>query len=147
MEIREVLHESLINKDLENTKKLPAIKELVQLLSENGYITDAEEYLEAVKKREEEFTTGLGRGIAIPHGKSQAVKEPCVCFGRSTKGIDYGAEDGEPVHLMFLIAVPKEANDEHLRILANLSRKLIHQEVLDKLMNANNAEEIYQILS
>ena len=144
-EIRDVLKPAFINFDLKTTDKQAAISELANTFLTKGVVTNDSVYLEAVMKREEESTTGIGFGVAIPHGKSAAVVEPSLAFGRSQAGIQYDSMDGKPVHLMFLIAVPETSNDEHLRILSKLSRKLMHEDVRQKLMTVTDAEEIYQI--
>lgn len=144
-EIRDVLKSAFINFDLKTTDKQAAISELANTFLTKGVVTNDSVYLEAVMKREEESTTGIGFGVAIPHGKSAAVAEPSLAFGRSQAGIQYDSMDGKPVHLMFLIAVPETSNDEHLRILSKLSRKLMHEDVRQKLMTVTDAEEIYQI--
>lgn len=144
-EIRDVLKPAFINFDLKTTDKQAAISKLANTFLTKGVVTNDSVYLEAVMKREEESTTGIGFGVAIPHGKSAAVAEPSLAFGRSQAGIQYDSMDGKPVHLMFLIAVPETSNDEHLRILSKLSRKLMHEDVRQKLMTVTDAEEIYQI--
>ena len=144
-EIRDVLKPAFINFDLQATDKLAAISELANTFVSKGVVTNESVYVKAVMKREEESTTGIGFGVAIPHGKSAAVTEPSLAFGRSQAGIQYDSMDGKPVHLMFLIAVPETSNDEHLRILSKLSRKLMHEDVRQKLMTVTNIEEIYQI--
>lgn len=144
-EIRDLLKPAFINFDLQATDKQAAISELANTFVSEGVVTNESVYLKAVMKREEESTTGIGFGVAIPHGKSAAVTEPSLAFGRSQTGIQYDSMDGKPVHLMFLIAVPETSNDEHLRILSKLSRKLMHEDVRQKLMTVTNLEEIYQI--
>ena len=146
MEISEVLPEEFIVLGMESRTKDRAIRELAAKLENTGYVTDIDTYLSAVMKREEISNTGLGMVVAIPHGKSGAVTKACVVFWRSRDGIDYKGDDGEPVYLLFLIAAP-EAADEHLRILANISRKLIHERVRNELRQAKTAQEVYQALS
>lgn len=116
-------------------------------LEKTGYVNDLDTYLAAVMKREDISNTGLGMGVAIPHGKSSVVNKACVAFGRSREGIDYQSDDGEPVYLLFLIAAPDEASNEHLKILANISRKLIHEQVRNDLRIAETAQEAYKALS
>jgi PTS system nitrogen regulatory IIA component len=144
-EIRDVLKAAFINFDLKAIEKQAAIIKLASTFVSEGVVENENVYLDAVMKREEESTTGIGFGVAIPHGKSAAVTVPALAFGRSHEGIQYDSMDGKPVHLMFLIAVPETSNDEHLRILSKLSRKLMHEDVRQKLMTATNVEEIYQI--
>lgn len=146
MSLTELLKDSLIVMDMAADDKISAIKELGLLMEKEGRITDFAMYIDAVLKREEEATTGIGFGVAIPHGKSAAVTEPTLAFGRSEKGITYDSMDGKPVHLIFLIAVPENSNDEHLRILSQLSRKLMHQDVRDNLINADSKSKIYEVV-
>ena len=144
-EIRTLLRPAFIQLNLEATDKSSAIGELAKAFVREGIVQNESVYLSAVMKREEECTTGIGFGVAIPHGKSGVVTEPSLAFGRSSAGISYDSMDGKDVHLMFLIAVPEASNDEHLRILSNLSRKLMHEEVRQALMSVTEVEEIYQI--
>jgi len=95
-----------------------------------------------VLRREKEFSTGIGMGIAIPHAKDSSVKEAALTLGISKAGIDYEALDGSLAHIFFLIAVPAESNDVHLKVLSYISRKLMHQEIRDRLLSAATYEEI-----
>jgi PTS system nitrogen regulatory IIA component len=144
-DIQKILKENYIKFDLAATEKEAAINELAELLSDADVLTDKNAYLRSVMLREEESTTGIGFGVAIPHGKSAAVKEPALAFAKSTDGISWNSMDGQPVHLMFLIAVPESSNDEHLRILSQLARKLMHEEVREALLNADSAASVYRI--
>lgn len=146
MNIAEIMNEKMVKLQLESKDKVSVIRELAELLNENGKLYDKEKYIEAVLKREEEYSTGVGMGIAIPHGKSSAVKEPSIAFGRSIEGIDYGSLDGLPAQLFFIIAVPENSNDEHLRLLGQISRKLMHRETREKLLNAETFNEIIEAL-
>lgn len=146
MNVTEIMNKKMIKLELESRDKVSVIRELADLLEQNGKLYDKEKYIEAVMEREKEFSTGVGMGIAIPHGKSSAVKEPALAFGRSNEGIDYESIDGEPSKLFFIIAVPENSNDEHLRLLSQISRKLMHTEIREKLLNANTPEEILKAL-
>jgi PTS system fructose-specific IIA component/PTS system nitrogen regulatory IIA component len=131
--------------DLKATTKNEVIDELIDILEKDGKITDKDKFREAVLKREEEFSTGIGMGIAIPHGKSSAVKEACITFGRSSKGVDYESMDEKPAYLFFLIAVPEEASDLHLRALSEISRKLMHDDIRNNLLNASKFEDFITV--
>lgn len=146
MGLKELMTEETIVLELNSKSKTMGIEELAEKMMQAGRITDLTSYLAAVMKREAEATTGIGFGVGIPHGKSKAVSSPTLGFGRSKEGISYDSLDGKPVHLLFLIAVPENSDDEHLRILSQLSRKLMHQDIRDRLMNAVDAEEIYSII-
>lgn len=144
MDISELLTESRIIFDLKSTDKEGVLDELINLLSNDNIITDKEQYKKAVLKREEEFTTGIGMGIAIPHGKSPAVKAPALAFGLSKKGVDYKSMDGKPANIFFLIAVPEKSDNTHLQILSMLSRKLMHEDVRSALYNAKTYKDVLE---
>lgn len=147
MTMQELMAENLMELELVSAEKEEAIRELASLLKVEQRINNTEAYMQAVLKREQESTTGIGFGVGIPHGKTNTVNQPSLCFGRSVQGITYDSMDGEPVHLLFLIAVPENSDDQHLRILSQLSRKLMHQEIRDQLMRAQTKEDIYKIIS
>ena len=142
MEIKDVLNEKMMVFDLKAKDKNGVLEELVSVLKENGVVDDEEGFLEVVKKREEEFSTGIGYGVAIPHGKSSLVKKPAIVFGKSRQGIDYNSMDGKPAYLFFLIAVPDNSDELHLKVLAELSRSLMHKEVREELEKALTPEEV-----
>jgi PTS system nitrogen regulatory IIA component len=142
MEIKDILDEKMMVFDLKATTKEEVLKELVSILKKNGVIDDEEGFLNIVKKREEEFSTGIGYGIAIPHGKSDLVKKPSVVFGKSKKGVDYNSMDGKSAYIFFLIAVPENSDDLHLKVLAELSRSLMHEEVRKMLEKASTPEDV-----
>lgn len=128
--------------DLKARTKEEVIEELIEMLYKDGKLKDKESFKRAVLKREEEFSTGIGMGIAIPHGKDYSVLEPCITFGVSRNGIDFDSMDGKPAHIFFLISVPEDAADTHLHILSFISRKLMHEDVRQKLFNAKDFEDV-----
>jgi len=146
MNITELLSVNLIKLELNSKTKEDVVKEMAKMLDEDGKLLDSDKYIQAVMDREKEFSTGIGMGIAIPHGKSSGVKEASLVFGRSVEGIDYQSMDDELAHIFFLIAVPEKSSDEHLKILSQISRKLMHKELRDSLMSAKSAEEIITLL-
>jgi fructose PTS system EIIBC or EIIC component len=146
MKIIELLTQSTILLNIEGNKKEEAIDQLVDTLLNAGKITDRSAFKTAILKREELSTTGVGDGIAIPHAKVQAVKEPAIAFGKSISGVDYQSLDGHPAHLFFMIAAPEGANDTHLKALARLSGLLMNQEVRKQLLSANTKDEIINII-
>ncbi|MEZ0066880.1 PTS system fructose-specific IIC component [Streptacidiphilus sp. MAP12-20] len=136
-----------VKPELAATGKDEAIRELVALAAGTGRVADHASLAEAVHAREAQGSTGLGEGIAIPHAKTDAVTEPVVCFSRSSEGVEWGAPDGSKAKLLFLVAVPQEmAGDEHLRILAQLSRKLVNADFRDELEAAADRGEIVRTL-
>jgi fructose-specific phosphotransferase system IIA component len=146
MDIAQLLDPNLIKFEIESDDKWGAITELAELLFKNNRIESQEKLLEAVRRREAEVSTGVGFGIAIPHGISDTVIQPAIVFGRSRTGIDYNSIDQKPVNLIFLFAIPKSNySQDYLRTLAKLARLLVHQSVLDKLYNASSFDEILDI--
>jgi len=132
--------------DLQADTKDDATRQLVQRLAAAGRATDLEGFLADVRKREEQMPTGLPGGIGIPHARSAHITEPTLAFARSSKGVDYGAEDG-PATLIFLIAAPEGGGDEHLKILAALARKLMRSEFRDSLRGAATEQDIVDIVN
>ncbi|MNM63600.1 PTS system fructose-specific EIIABC component [compost metagenome] len=145
MEIKDMFSKERVCLQLGAKNKLEAIDELIDILVKDGKINDKETFRKAVLKREEEFSTGIGMGIAIPHGKSDSVNEAAIVFGKSDQGIDYGSMDDKPAHLFFLIAVPQDSNDIHLRALSQISRKLMHENVRNAIMNSSSFEEFIKV--
>lgn len=133
--------------ELKSGSKDEVISELIDILVADGKVKDKEKFKEAVLHREAEFSTGIGMGIAIPHGKSDAVNEASIVFGKSTKGIDFDSMDEQPAHFFFLLAIPVESNDIHLRALSEISRKLMHADVRERLLKADNYEEFINVFS
>ena len=146
MEIGSIMQPDIMNLDLKATQKTEAIQELIALLFNAGAVNDTEEMFIAVMKREEEFSTGVGMGIAIPHAKSSSVNHAAVAFGRSTDRVKWVEDAEEDVNLIFLIAVPNDAQNEHLRMLAQISRKLIHDEVREQILKADTPQQVLDAL-
>ncbi len=142
MDLSQLLTPELILFDLKSTAKAEVLSELVTVLDNAGYLSDRAQFEAAAWKREQEYSTGIGMGIAIPHAKDASVRKAALVFGRSVGGADYQSMDGTPSHLFFLIAVPADANDTHLAILSHLSRRLMHQAVRDRLMSASSYADV-----
>ena len=134
-----------VNFNLRASTKDQVLDELIDILEADEKIIDKKEFKKAVLKREEEFSTGIGMGIAIPHGKSSAVRQASIVFGRSNKGIDYESMDDKPAYLFFLIAVPEQSNDVHLRALNEISRKLMHPDIREKIFKAESFEDFIKV--
>ena len=134
---------SILN--LNTTNKLDAFTQLSSNLLNNNCINNQEKYISALLKREKEFSTNIGFGIAIPHAKDTSVNKASIAIGTFTNGLDY--EDGEaPVKLMFLLAVPTENDNLHLEILKRLSRKIIDANFRESLLSANSVDNIFKIM-
>ncbi|MGL5962490.1 MAG: PTS sugar transporter subunit IIA, partial [Cetobacterium sp.] len=141
-----MLVKSCINLNLKATDKAGVIDELVDVLYNNGRLNDKEEFKKTILKREEQSSTGLEEGIAIPHGKSASVKIPTIAFGLSKTGIDYDSLDGEPSTLFFMIAAPANATDSHIETLSQLTSLLLDDDVIEQLLNVKNEDEVLNIL-
>lgn len=147
MNLTSLLKNETIQLQLEAGTRDATIEKMVDSLVGAGFVTDAKAYVDAVITRESTGSTGIGFGVAIPHGKSKGVASPGLAFARLSNPVDWNSMDGKPVSMVFLIAVPEEqAGNEHLKILVALSRKLIHQEFRDQLAGAETAQDIFNIL-
>jgi len=141
------LTEQTVKEQLTADRKDDAIREMAELLAASGKVADAAELVRVAFAREDQGTTGLGEEIAIPHAKTDAVTAPVVGFARSAEGIEWGAPDGTKARLVFMIAVPEAAaGDEHLRILALLSRKLMVPEFRERLVGAADVGAVLGVL-
>lgn len=137
----------LIETDLTGETRDDIIDEMIQKLNHIGVLHSKAEFKQAIMNRENESTTGIGMNIAIPHGKSAAVKKPSVVFGIKQSGIDWKSLDGTKAKLIFMIAVPKESEgNEHLKILQILSRKLMDDSYRERLLSVRTKEEAYKLL-
>ncbi|MEU3722055.1 fructose-specific PTS transporter subunit EIIC [Streptomyces sp. NPDC031705] len=136
-----------VKTELASGTKEEAIREMAGLLAAAGHVRDVEELVRVALAREAQGTTGLGESIAIPHAKTDAVTRPTVGFARSGGGIEWGALDGTKARLVFMIAVPEAAaGDEHLRILALLSRKLMDGGFRTRLQSAPDGPAVLEVL-
>lgn len=145
--LTDIMDERLIETNLSGETQEEIIDELIDKLDAAHVLESKQVYKDAIMAREAEGTTGLGMGIAIPHGKSSTVKEPTVAFGLKPNGVDWQSLDGTPAQLIFIIAVPEErAGDDHLKILQMLSRKLMDETFRNELLNVNTKEEAYKLL-
>ncbi|MEU7184186.1 fructose-specific PTS transporter subunit EIIC [Streptomyces celluloflavus] len=141
------LTEQTLKTQLVSREKEAAIREMAELVAGTGKVADVDELVRVALAREAQGTTGLGEEIAIPHAKTDAVTAPVVGFARSAEGIDWGSLDGTPARLVFLISVPQAAaGDEHLRILALLSRKLMDPGFRARLQSAPDSAAILRVL-
>lgn len=132
--------------DLRAKTKDEAIKEMVDLLYDAGVVTDKAVFTQVIYDREALSSTGMGMGFAIPHGRSEVVTGPRVAVGFSRDGLDFAAPDGTLANLVFMIAISPAENNLHLKILAALSRKLMHQDFRDGLMACTTKAEVLEKL-
>jgi nitrogen PTS system EIIA component len=143
MKISELLNEKLIISDLKARAKKQALEEMVACLTANRNDIDARELYAVLIEREKLGSTGIGNGIAIPHGKLDGLDTICLVFARSDGGIDFDSLDGKPVHLVFLLVAPSNSAGAHLKALARLSRLLKEKNFRDDLLGAADAEALY----
>ncbi|MFL0249920.1 fructose-specific PTS transporter subunit EIIC [Clostridium neuense] len=147
MKITELLGKDTIILDLKSKTKTEVIDELVDKLFSAGKLNDKDEYKKCILKRESEFSTGIGDGIAIPHAKTAAVKTPALAFGLSNEGIDYDSLDGNPANIFFMIAASEGANNEHLETLSRLSTMLMDSNFKEGLLKAKSADEVLTLIN
>jgi PTS system fructose-specific IIA component len=133
--------------NLVGSSKIEVIQAMSEQLYKNGKITDMKVFLDDVEDREMHMTTGIGNGLAIPHGKSNAVSESTVVVAKLETPVDWNSLDGSLVDFVFLLAIKnEERGDEHLRILAELSGKLMDDSFVEKIKKATTQEELYEAL-
>ncbi|NGO14760.1 PTS transporter subunit EIIA [Streptomyces sp. HC44] len=141
------LNAQTVKVQLDSADKESAIREMAGLLAASGKVVDVEELVRSALRREAQGTTGLGEEIAIPHAKTDAVSAPVVGFARSVEGVEWGAPDGTKAKLVFMVSVPEAAaGDEHLRLLALLSRKLMDGGFRERLMAAADEAAVLGVL-
>ena len=146
MRITELLDKRSIRIDGAPKSKNEALDQMVELMAKSGKINNLEAYRQEVYRREEEGTTGVGEGIAIPHGKGAFVDKPGLAAMVVKDGVDYDSLDGEPVHLIFLIAAPNTKDNVHLDVLSKLSVLLMDEDFSRALQNAKSPEEFMKIV-
>jgi len=143
----DIISSNQIIQELKSKSKDDVIDEMIDCLFDSSLIDSKDDFKEAIYNRESESTTGIGMSIAIPHGKSNTVKKPCVVYGRSITGIDWNSLDNEPAKLIFMIAIPLDSSgDTHLKILQMLSRKLMDEDFRDNLLKAVDKDETLSLL-
>lgn len=130
---------SHINMELVGTDQDAILAELAQLAKSLDLVTDEQVLIEDYHERERESTTGFGNGVAIPHAKSNNVKTATILFGRSKQDIEWQSLDGQPVNTFISLLVPADAGDVHLKLLASLSRKLVHKDFVEILKSGDQA--------
>jgi len=132
---------------LSGADKDAVITELVDTLSENGLLQDRETVLEAVFTRERTRSTGIGSGIAIPHGKCGAVKELVMALGITGKPLEFESVDGKPVSIVILLVSPADQTGPHIQALARISRLMLDEEFKAALEKASSSQAAYELIS
>lgn len=147
MRIIDFLNTKCINVNLRAKNKREVLEELVNLLVNAQEISDREEMVKVLLEREKLGSTGIGEGIAIPHGKTKAVKKLVAAFGRSQGGVNFESLDGEPAHIFFLLVAPHDSAGPHLKALARISRLLKDQDFRKELMSVSTKEELLDVIN
>jgi fructose-specific phosphotransferase system IIA component len=146
MRLTEILKPQNIKVPLVSTGKSDAIGELVQLLADNNDITDSKKVLDAVLEREATRTTGIGNGLAIPHGKCTGTDHLVMAIGRPTQPIDFQAIDGRPVNLIWLLTSPPDKTGPHIHALARISRLMTIDRFRQSLNEAQTPQDIFDAI-
>lgn len=146
LRISNILKPEAVIMEMNASEKLAAIRELVEFMVDKNIAHDREQLFEALAKRENLESTGIGDGIAIPHARTDAVDDLVLVFARSSSGIDFSSIDGKPSHIIFLIASPENKKSEYIITLAKLSRLLRRSPVREYLRNATNPQEVLEII-
>jgi len=147
MILTQILQPTCVKVPLEGKDKQSVITELVDLLDTNGLLLDKNVVLDAVLAREQTRSTGIGSGIAIPHGKCKAVKELVMAIGVADKPIDFGSVDDKPVTTIFLLVSPADQTGPHIQALARISRLMLDEQFRQKLEKVTSADEVYELLN
>lgn len=147
MSIENVTNINLIAVDLDVNSKKEVITYLAELLYQQSKVESVEKYVEEVMVRENHETTGVGKGVAIPHGKSEAVKQSSVAIAKLKNPIEWNSLDGEPVDLVFQLAIKKsDEGDLHLKLLSNIACKLMEDEFINNLRSTSDKEKILKLI-
>jgi fructose-specific phosphotransferase system IIA component len=147
MILTQILQPGCIAAPLKSKNKDAAIEELINILAAAGQIKDAKAALEAVMEREQTRSTGIGSGIAIPHGKCTVVKELVMAVGITHEPMDFASIDNKPVNIIVMLVSPVDKTGPHIQALARISRLLLDEQFKAKLEKAVSPEEVYQLIS
>jgi PTS system fructose-specific IIC component len=147
MLLTDIITEACIKIPLQKKSKRGLVKELVDLLADVGKISDRDAILELVMEREKLMSTGVGKGVAIPHAKSKAVDHLIAAFGITSEEVDFQALDNKPVRLIFLLIGPEENPGLHIKALSKISRLTSHKKYRHKLINATSPAEVMKIIT
>ncbi|MGE4285417.1 MAG: PTS sugar transporter subunit IIA [Phycisphaerae bacterium] len=146
MQISQILKQTSVIVPLKSNNKEEVITELIDRLSENGLITDRDEVLDAVMTREMTRSTGIGQGIAIPHGKSKSVSDLTMAVGIAQSDVDFDSIDNKPVRIVLMLISPVGQTGPHIQALAKISRLMLDGDFRKSLVEATSPEEAYSLL-
>jgi nitrogen PTS system EIIA component len=143
MNMKDVLKESCVITDLKGVTKREILLELVKSFKKASFVDNVDEAVDVVLEREKLGSTGIGEGIAIPHGKMKSIDGLICAFGRSRQGVDFDAVDDKPVHIFFLLLAPEESVGLHIQMLSRISRILRDTEFRKHLIEAQENSDLY----
>ena len=146
MKISDILSENRISIDIRSRNKIDVIQEMVELLANSDSILDSKEVLECILSREKAMTTGIGNGIAIPHGKCNYVKKMIASLGIARDGIPFEAIDGKPVNIIFTLITPLGLSGPHIKALSIISKLLGNENTRKKLIECKTPKDIFSLL-
>ena len=146
MRLSDILSQNHVIPDLKAKDKKGVLAELVDVIVSSDPTLDKNSLVKVLLERERLGSTGIGDGVAIPHGKFQGLKHPIISFGRSRKGLDFDAMDGEAVFLFFLLVAPEDSASIHLKALARIAKIIKNRSFRNVLMQVPTREEIYQTI-
>ncbi|MBO0474390.1 PTS system, fructose-specific IIA component [Enterococcus sp. DIV0840] len=147
MNVAQVLDIKQVVIDLEATSKEMVVEALASKLDEKGVLSNRETYIQSVLEREEHSTTGVGNGIAIPHGKSEVVSEAAIAFAKLKTPVEWQSLDDQPVSIVIMLAIPdSEKGDTHLRLLSEIAVKLMDDDFVEALKNKTEPTAIIKLL-
>ena len=140
-----ILDSSNVLVGLKAQRNFDAIRELASVLEDDGAVRDQKSFLSDLIRREQQASTGIGKGVAVPHAHEDGIVRQLLAIGISRGGIDFASPDGQPVHIVALLATPRKHQKQHMELLAALSRLLQHQGVRESLIQAVDAAEVVDI--
>ncbi len=146
MNIVELLNSESVEAEIKSTTKDNVLAEMTDVLLRSAPGLNRNEVLTVLRERERLGSTGIGEGVAIPHGKLKDIDQLILSFGRSKAGVDFDSMDGKPAHLFFLLLAPEDSISIHLKTLARISKLLKDQDVREQLLTAGTADGIYKII-
>lgn len=141
------LNKETVRLNLKGSTKEQILSELVDVLVQNGIIPNSQPLLDALLEREGLGSTGIGYGVAIPHGRCQDVSRPAVILGRTENEVDFDSIDGQPARIFFLLVAPEDGNTEHLHLLAGIARMMKDADIRNKLLKLETAEEVVALFA
>ncbi len=146
MKLPEIIEENNIIPELKAKDKKGVLEELAEVISSHEPSIDKGALVKVLVERERLGSTGIGDGVAIPHGKMNGVSRPIISFGRSRQGLDFDSMDGQPAHLFFLLIAPEDSSSVHLQVLAKIAKILKNRDFRKKLMEPGTKKELYQTI-